>query len=387
MRSNRHPEPAQGPRRSSRSALRMGAAVWLALALASSPALSQERVLVKGLLDMEIWKTDAGSRLLSTNEGDPAPAWRVRLWAAGQIHPSLQGFVLGEREGGQTGDEEEEETGVELEQAFLRYSFRAPLRLALQAGKIPMPIGNFARRYFSDVNPLVGAPDAYGVNYPLGILVSGGISLLDYRLGVIDRPVTNEQYVPESASAPRPVLAIGMTPTTGVRLGAYLTRGPYLSEDLESVLPAGADWKGYDQRIAGVEFQFSRGHFELNADFASSKYDVPTHAQESRGKTYFIEPKYTWSPRFFTALRLEQNDYAFIRPVSSSVWMARTANVYDAEAGFGFRLGPTTLLKVAYRRDHWTVEASRKPMFPDGYSVSAQISHSFDVLSWFERPR
>ena len=57
-----------------------------------SPARCDERVLVGGLLDAEFWKTGDGSRLLSRNEGEAAPAARLRLWAASEFLPRLQGF-------------------------------------------------------------------------------------------------------------------------------------------------------------------------------------------------------------------------------------------------------------------------------------------------------
>jgi hypothetical protein len=42
---------------------------------------------------------------------------------------------------------------------------------------------------------------------------------------------------------------------------------------------------------------------------------------------------------------------------------------------------------VAYRRDRWMVDDTMKAFFPDGYALSAQLSYSFSVNSWFERPQ
>jgi len=33
------------------------------------------------------------------------------------------------------------------------------------------------------------------------------------------------------------------------------------------------------------------------------------------------------------------------------------------------------------------VDDSLNTFFPDGYALSAQLSYSFNVNSWFERPR
>src|SRR2546425_12934061 len=68
--------------------------------LSVSPAPCDERVLVGGLLDAEFWKTDDGSRLLSRNGGEAAPAARLKLWAASEFLPPLQGVVLEEGQSG-----------------------------------------------------------------------------------------------------------------------------------------------------------------------------------------------------------------------------------------------------------------------------------------------
>jgi hypothetical protein len=349
------------------------------------PAPCDERVLVGGLLDAEFWKTDDGSRLLSRNDGAAAPATRLRLWAATDFMPRLQGFVLGEASGGRANGEEGTET--ELEQAFLRYSFRPPLRLMVEAGQLMTPIGNFSRRYLSSVNPLIGSPDSYSLSYPLGLQLTGQASRLDFRAALLDRPFVNERYVPGPGRALRPALAAGVTPVVGTRLGAYATRGPYLGPEVAPMLTPGEDWRDFRQAVYGIDAQFIRGYFELNGDFARSSYEVPGAARSVRGRAYYLEPKYTWSPRFFTALRLERNDYAFIKPLGPGLWLGTTADFIDVEAGAGYRFGPGTVLKLAYRRDRWNVDQSMKSFLPNGYSISAQLSYRFDVNSWFERPR
>jgi hypothetical protein len=355
------------------------------LLLPFSPAPCDERVLVGGLFDVEIWKTDDGSLLLSRNGGDAAPGGTLRLWAATEFRPRLQGFVMEEAVGGKANVESGTET--ELEQAFVRYTFHPPVHLAIEAGQLVSPIGNFSRRYLSSVNPLIGSPDSYSVSYPLGLQVGGQAARFDYRVALVDRPFVNENYVPETGRALRPALAAGFIPFVGTRLGAYATRGPYLGPRVASSLSPGEAWRDFDQAVYGLDAQFSRGYFELNGDFARSSYEVPGGGRSVRGRAYFIEPKYTWSPRFFTALRLERNDYAYVAPLGPGVWLATAVDFYDVEAGAGYRFGPGTILKVAYRRDRWRVDDALKSFFPDGYSLSAQLSYSFNLNSWLERPR
>jgi len=364
----------------------IGALLALAcLLIHSAPARSEDKVLIQGLFEAEVWKTDDASRLLSRNEGETAPAGRLRLWAVGEFLPRLQGFAVGRVEEGRGSYEDAGESVLDL--AVVRYTFEAPRRLVIEGGKILSPVGNFSRRYLSSTNPLIGSPDSYSVSYPYGIQVSGQVARLDYRVAAIDHPIVNDDYVPpDPGSAVRPAVALGVTPVTGLRFGVYATRGPYLGPGVEAVLPAGTKWKDYGQMITGTEVQFSRGHFELNGDFAVSSYEAPTKTFKSRGRAYFIEPKFTFSPRFFAALRVEKNDYPYIMPFGS-FWVANNSELFDVEAGAGYRLAAGAVLKVAYRRDFWNVPDSRKSMFPNGHSVAAQLTYSFNVNSWLERPR
>src|SRR5262245_49464662 len=127
----------------------------LAAALLSFPpsARGDERLQIGGLLDAEVWKTDDASLLLERNDGKTAPGGALRLWAVAGFHERLQGFALGEIEGGKANLESGSEH--ELEQAYVRFTFKPERRMSLEAGKMVTPIGNFSRRYLSNVNPVI----------------------------------------------------------------------------------------------------------------------------------------------------------------------------------------------------------------------------------------
>ncbi len=50
----------------------------------------------------------------------------------------------------------------------------------------------------------------------------------------------------------------------------------------------------------------------------------------------------------------------------------------------GYRIQPGLIVKGSYRQDRW-YEQDRS-FFPDGHSVAAQLSWTFDVNSWVRRP-
>lgn len=372
-------EDRTGSDRFRRTGLFATAVIVFALLLAPTPVPAQDWLLIEGIFDGQLSDTDPDSRRLSHNGGDVAPAGQLLIWTVAQVTAGLQFYVLTEAEAEGTVDGSE--TEFEFEQVALRYTVPSG-HTQIEAGKLLTPIGGFAKRRLSTTNPLIGRPDSYNVSYPLGVQVSGLLSKVDYVAALVDKPLVNDRYVPEPDPALRPALAAGVTISTGFRLGSYYTWGPYLNRDVGSLLPPGTGWKAPEQRVLGFEAEFSRGHLELYGELILSSYEVPTHTSTVDGTAYYLEVKYTWSPRFFTAIRFEQNDYAFIRAKAGSAWVAKTVEFHDTEAGVGYRLSPRTLLKVSYRADRW---AGRSDL--NGHALAAQISYRFDVRSWFERKR
>ena len=98
----------------------------------------------------------------------------------------------------------------------------------------------------------------------------------------------------------------------------------------------------------------------------------------------YLEFKYTFSPRFFAATRLEYNKYAYIE-FEDEAWSGELLPMYNGEFGIGYRPWAHTIIKLSYRHDDWPVEADEKAEFPTGNAFAVQISQSFDVKSWFSR--
>ena len=361
-------------------ACRVAATATAALVLASAAARGQVPVMVQGVVAGEGWFTDTSSNLLSKNGGRPAGAGKLLMWGA--LEPvrglALYGLLEGETESGEVGESEFEQYGV-------RYT--ASRRLVVDAGRIIGPIGSFAARRFANRNPLVGEPDGYVVQYPMGAQLSGVARGLDYRLAVVSQPVHHEDYVPEPSDAWRPALALGFTPYVGVRIGASYTWGPYLNDELTAAQLAQRDWRDYEQRIAAAELSVSVGYAEIFAELARSSYDVPNRAEPIDGLTYYLEAKYTFTPRFYAAARAERNDYPFIM-AGPTFWVARKTDFHDEEVGVGFRLTASTLAKASYRWDKWQVNASNQAFVrPGGHAFAVQLSQSFDVMDWVDRAR
>lgn len=352
-------------------------AILMAVLGLPRPLAAQDWLVLQGILEGEVWKSDSGSRLLTRNQGHPGIAGRAHLWVG--VAPLSQFQVIGMFEG-QRGTALRFGEEAELEALFVKV---APRReVIVDAGKILSPVGAFTPRRLSTVNPLIDRPDTYGDAYPNGVQVSGVIRWLDYRVAAVDLPVTHESYLPAPGRAFRPVLGAGIAPLPDVHLGVSYTTGPYLHESVTQFLPAGSALRDHRQSVLSFDGRLARGYADLHTEVVFSSYDVPTRGRVT-GMAYYAELKYVWTPRLFTAMRLQRNRYPFIRPPSATrpAWRATESVFIAGEFGIGFRIGRGTLAKVSLMQDAW------EGTDPDGRAVAVQLSHHFDVVEWVQGRR
>ena len=359
------------------SVLLLGAAL---VGGAPQRAAAQGAVLVQGVADAEFWMTDSGSALLTRNHGRPGAVGRMQLWGAAELGQRVVVYAAGYAEGGKARHEEGTEWYTDM--AGVRYTHSDAF--VIDAGKMLHPVGAFGARRYSTRNPLVGVPHGYPVQYPVGLQLSGARGRVDYRAAVVSLPVHHEEYTPEPTARARPAIGAGFTPTTGVRVGASATWGPYLNRELAPELLAGRSWRAYTQRVGAIDVQLSRGYLELRGEVAAARYEVPDDAADRvtavHGLAYYAEAKYTLAPRLFVAGRVERNDYAYIDPAPDSTWVANATNVYNGELGVGYRLSPQTLLKASVRADRWDVPPALRDKLRDGTAFALQVSRAFDVI-------
>ncbi|MEO8334192.1 MAG: hypothetical protein ABI664_04425 [bacterium] len=360
--------------------------VLFALALLIPPtcrANAQGGILVQGVTDLEFWKTDSASTLLARGSGRPSVLARADIWAAYEPLRNVVLFVEGLAETGQA--RRDAGTLTQWKQYGLRYS--PSDAFTFETGAIRQIVGTFSARQLSYRNPLVDTPDGYSTTYPRGARVDGSVGIIDYRAGVLSLPLFREGYVPIPSDALRPAFGAGMTPFAGLRFGMSTTQGPYLNDSFSPAQLRAQDWKAYKQHIVAADLQWSRGYFEGHAELAHSVYDVPGRPTAIKGLLYYLEPKYTFTPRFFLAGRYERNDYPFIRPVSetSPIWIANRVVLQDVEIGGGFRATAATLLKLSVRADHWAPNANPNAPHDNGYAMALQWSQLLDVVELFTR--
>jgi hypothetical protein len=348
-------------------------------------AHAQMSVLLQGLADAEFWSTSATSNLLTRNGARPGGVARIQLWGAVEPARGLIVYAEGMGEAGNARSEPDD-SEVYLNQFGVRYT--TSRAFTIDAGRLVPIIGSFAARRFSTRNPLIGQPDGYSLEYPLGVQVFGGTTHFDYRAGLVSLPADHVGYVPSPMARARPALGLGVTPFVGFHIGGSFTAGSYLNDKVTAIQSGGRNWADFHQRVYALDASFARGYLETHAEFARGDYDVPGRTNAITGYTYYGEAKYTLSPRFFVAARIERNDYPFIRPTQTATWNARLTDFVDGEIGGGYRLTSSTLLKASVRGDRWWVRAGA-PGFvgQGGHAIAVQLSQAFDVMNWFSPAR
>ena len=347
------------------------------------PAKAQGGVLFQGLADLELWKTDSASSLLARNTGRLGPLLRADVWAA--IEPAANLVFFGELSGEAGRGRNEIGSEVYAKQFGARYSPADAFNV--EGGRIRQIVGAFSSRQLSFRNPLIGTPDGYATTYPYGARIDGNVGIVDYRAGILTLPLFRSGYVPTPSAALRPAIGAGFTPRTGLRFGASATMGPYLNGGFTSSQLHARGWTSYKQRVVAADAQFSYGYFEGHAEMAYGNYDVPGRPTAIDGLLFYLEPKYTFTPRFFMALRFERNDYPFIRPLNNTLWIANSVIFNDTEIGAGFRPAATTVLKLTMRADHWTPNANPNAPHDNGYAVALQWSQFLDFVELATRKR
>jgi hypothetical protein len=354
----------------------------LLVALTGRGVRAQGGFLLQGIADGEAWGTSGTSNLLTRNAGRPAGLGRLELWGAYEPFTGLVFYAEGNAEGGPA--RVERGTSIYANQLGVRYATTPAF--VVDIGKMTPVIGTFAPRHFSTRNPLIGMPDGYTLQYPVGAKVSGHAGMFDYRVAMVSLPTTHVGYEPEPTPRLRPAIGGGITPIIGLRLGGSFTVGPYLNKDDAPSVPAGTTWSDYHQRVAAFDASYSRGYLETHIEAARGTYDVPLRGSIT-GLTYYGELKYTFTPRFFLAARAERNDYPFIRAatVLGASYAARLTDFVDGEFGGGYRVSTTTLVKASVRGDRWWVKPGGGFRGQGGYAFALQISQAFDVMNLIDR--
>ena len=262
----------------------------------------------------------------------------------------------------------------------------------VQAGLIPPVFGAFSRRAYGTDNPLIGYPLAYQyltslrsdtplsanelvamrglgwTSYGSGQYGTAGVPLIDgliYPAGVEvrvgSRPIEVSGAVTTgSLSVPRPTgsnigsqlsARVAVIPTTGLVLGASVSRGHYL-------YATDVDYGSSDtQGAIGFDVEYSRAHWILRTEGLLTRWQLPYLANPFNGypttrgpiSAFGIdaEARYRIRPGFYAAARAGMLNFSEVTTAYGiSPWEAPVRRV---EAGVGYSIARNMTMKAAYQ--------------------------------------
>ena len=253
----------------------------------------------------------------------------------------------------------------EMYQLQLRYVSSTRLPFRVDAGILPSPVGLFTLELQAHRNPLVTAPFYYFTplppidgsgermrlisgGYPLGAMFSVSGARWDARAGVTDSTPAHPRELFGGSRPPAQaqlVLGGGITPITGMRIGAGFTRGRYRSVTTTGTV--------IDSRIATVftlEGEYAIRHTRVAGEWVRDRFDTSAGAAIARG--FNVQVTQTLAPRVFAAARATHVS----SPVTTvPVAVRRTSTAW--EAGVGYRLTTELTLRGGYQRERGYTDA------------------------------
>ena len=183
---------------------------------------------------------------------------------------------------------------------------------------------------------------AISATYPLGSQLTVSSAHWDARGAVLNSAPTRIYAVGRPTSprqAPAFVAGAGVTPITGLRLGASFAHGQYATAK-EVTGPLQAP-RSVD--IIGGEGEYAFGYTKISGEFLRSQFE--RSAGHAVAYEWFIQSIQTLSPRWFVAGRHEGTEAP---PLITATTVGGRLRLTVAEGTVGFRVTPDVTLRGSY---------------------------------------
>jgi hypothetical protein len=258
----------------------------------------------------------------------------------------------------------------QMYQLGVRYERAGRVGLRVEAGQIASPIGLAMLENRPDLNPLVSQHSAYympvprvdpeiprvsliAAAYPVGAQATFAGRSWDTRVAVVDSaPVRGRSLFAEN-QPPRmvnTVAGVGITPRVGLRVGAAVAHGAYVS-GRELSAPGARD---RDATMLQLEAEWSFGYTRFAGEWVRSVLETARADAVAEGG--WVEVTHTISPRIFLAGRGDSQQYRYQRRGAVAL---ETQKYHRIEAVTGVRLTPDVtlrggyLVRTGYVVNHW----------------------------------
>ena len=375
-------------------------------ALTFSLADDAVRLRLSGLMDLEYYHfTQPAPGLLGSSDTELLNP-RLTLFCDAQIGPHVYAFVQARVDRGF--DPWDQPAEMRLDEYAIRVTPWEDGRLSVQAGRFGTVIGNWVERHHSWENPFITAPLIYenvtpiydgeappsasdflagivdskyeynpviwGPSYATGVSVSGKLGPFEYAAELKNASLSSrpETWDATHSGFSHPALSarFGYKPNAMWNFGVSGSDGSYLLREAASELPRGTGIGDYRQQLISQDISFAWHHWQLWAEFFESRFQVP-HIGNADSFAYYIEAKYKFSPRWFAALRWNQQFFSNVsNGDGGSVPWGHDINRLDA--ALGFRPTAHSQFKLQY-----SVEAERHGPRDLGHLIAVQFTIRF----------
>ena len=245
----------------------------------------------------------------------------------------------------------------------LRYERPGRIGVRADVGQFSSPIGLSILENRPDSNPVISQhstlylPIPRGVeagipttmllaaSYPLGAQLTVSGHKWDARAAITDTsPIRNRPFFGPNKPARlmNMVFGAGITPRVGLRLGATFARGSYASsQEVRSPLKGNRD-----ATLTQIEGEWSFGYTRIAGEFLWTRRETAID-DDAKVKGGWIEAVRTLSPRWFTAIRFDNQDTKWTNQPDG---VAKDDYYRRVETAVGFRVSP----EMTFRASHLT---------------------------------
>jgi hypothetical protein len=374
------------------------------------------RVTLSGYYDLEYYHFDRPAPGLLYTDGSDLLNQRLTLFLDAQIGSRIYAFAQGRLDQGF--DPSDGDVELRLDEWAIRYSPDEEGRFSLQAGTFNTAVGTWAQRSYSWDNPFVNAPVPYenltgiwdselpdsgkelrgwghvvptpwlpnetadkhlrnpiawGPSYGTGIAVMGRIGEVDYNLEIKNTSLSSRpgSWGVGDTDFSNPTFSgrIGWRPSPMWRFGASASVGAYLLPEAGKLLPAGKDLGDYRQIVFAQDAGFEWHHWQVWAEVFETRFETPFGDADT--VAYYIETKYQFAPRFFGAVRFNQQLYGDV-PLAAGGDAPWGADLWRVDTALGWRPTEYTQLKLQY-----SLQREQAAMHDLGHLVATQFTLRF----------
>jgi len=362
-------------------------------ALTVGTADGQLRARLSGLVDLEGYVFERPAPGLLFTNGGALFTPRLSLFLDAQLGAKVYVFAQARVDRGF--DPATDPLQARLDEYAVRLTPGDHPGFNLQVGKFATVVGNWVQRHDSWTNPFVTAPLPYenltgiwdavavpasttllqwahvrpqpsangdesekyvrlpiiwGPSYATGLALFGRSGTFEYAAEVKNAALASR---PDAWDVSRiqwqnPTFSgrLGYRPDTRWNLGLSASTGPYLQPEAQPTIPSGHSRSDYRQTVLGQDLGFAWHHCQLWTEVYAARFAIP-RVGNADTLAYYAEARYKFTPRWFGALRWNQQFFGRVTDASGeAVRWGRDLGRLDAAAGC--RLSAHTQFKLQF---------------------------------------